>query len=98
MSKFVTVVLKPTDDGNSLPEAYMISDQCQALERDNVFGDSEVRKKMVKRAAAENEFLPNIMSENQPTEEFEPDWFIVNLGSGIPTKVMSLLHNTDFPI
>lgn len=51
VSKFVTVVLKPQDDGNSMPEAYMISDQGQALERDGVFGESDRRRRMVKRQA-----------------------------------------------
>ena len=51
VSKYVTVVLKPQDDGNSMPEAYMISDQGQALERDGVFGESDRRRRMVKRQA-----------------------------------------------
>lgn len=49
VSKFVTVVLKPRDDGSCEPQAYMVSDQCQALERDNIFGDSDLRRKLVKR-------------------------------------------------
>jgi nuclear protein localization family protein 4 len=42
VSKFVTVVVKPTGDGAEIGiEAYMVSDQCQALERDNVFGNTD---------------------------------------------------------
>ena len=37
VSKFVTVVVKPRGDGAETGlDAYMVSDQCQALERDNV--------------------------------------------------------------
>ena len=98
VSKFVTVVLKPTDDGNSLPEAYMISDQCQALERDNAFGESDSRRKMVKRPGTDHDLLPTIMCENKPSEEFQPEWFIVSLGCGIPTKSMTILQHNDFPV
>lgn len=45
VSTFVTVVVQPKGDEVGV-EAYMVSDQCQALERDNVFGDSSDRKKL----------------------------------------------------
>lgn len=98
VSKFVTVVLKPAEDGNAMPEAYMVSDQAQALERDGVFGDSENRRRLVKRNAGEKELLPTIMCENRPSEEFQPEWFIVNLGCGMPKKSMTLLEHSDFPV
>ena len=98
VSKYATVVLKPTDDGNSMPEAYMVSDQAQALERDNVFGDSESRRLLKKRETGKDEILPTVMSENSPKEEFQPEWFIVNLGCGIPKKPMTILHHNDFPV
>lgn len=97
VSKFVTVVLKPTDDGNAMPEAYMVSDQAQALERDNVFGDSENRRRLVKRKAKEGELLPTLMCENKPAEEFQPEWFIVSLGCGMPKKSMMILEHSEFP-
>jgi hypothetical protein len=40
----------------------MVSDQCQALERDNIFGNSEQRKKMVLREPAENEMIPSVVT------------------------------------
>ena len=98
VSKFVTVILKPTEDGNSMPEAYMVSDQAQALERDGVFGDSENKKKLIKRKPTEKELLPTIMCENKPVNEFQPEWFIVSLGCGMPKKSMTLLEHSDFPV
>lgn len=98
VSKFVTVVLKPTDDGNAMPEAYMVSDQAQALERDKVFGDSETRRRLVKRKPHDKELLPTIMCENRPAEEFQPEWFIVNVGCGMPKKALTILEHSDFPV
>ena len=98
VSKFVTVVLKPTEDGNAMPEAYMVSDQAQALERDGAFGDSDNRKKLVKRRPVGKELLPTIMCENRPAEEFPPEWFIVNVGCGIPEKARTMLEHSDFMV
>lgn len=98
VSKFVTVVLKPTDDGNAMPEAYMVSDQAQALERDNVFGEPESRRRLVKRKPKDRELLPTIMCENKPAEEFQPEWFIVSLGCGMPKKSLLFLEHSDFPV
>jgi nuclear protein localization family protein 4 len=97
VSKFVTVVLKPTDDGNAMPEAYMVSDQAQALERDSLFGESESRRRLVKRRAKDGELLPTIMCENKAAEEFQPEWFIVSLGCGMPKKSLTILEHSDFP-
>jgi NPL4 family len=100
VSKFVTVVVKPKGDGEIGIEAYMISDQCQALERDDVFGESESRKKMVLREPKENEMIPSVVMEGKPAKEFEPDYFIVSLSNGQPLgkKDYSYLKNYDFPV
>ena len=83
VSKFVTVVVKPKGDGAEIGiEAYMVSDQCQALERDNIFGNSEQRKKMVLREPAENEMIPSVVTQGKPVKEFDPDFFIVSLANG----------------
>ncbi len=58
----MTVVVKPKGDNQEIGiEAYMVSDQCQALERDNVFGESDSRKKMVLREPASNEMIPSVV-------------------------------------
>jgi len=49
VSKQVTVVVKKDGKGETDINAYMVSDMCQALERDNVFGSSQDRKKMCVR-------------------------------------------------
>lgn len=74
VTKFITVVLKPQEDGSCLPEAYMVSDTVQALERDNVLGDSERRRRVVVREIKDKkELLPQIMKEGKPVTEFEPE-------------------------
>jgi nuclear protein localization family protein 4 len=97
VSKFVTVVVKPKEEGIA-PEAYMVSDQAQALERDDIFGDSSHVRRLVKRPGKPSELLPTIMCENAPTEEFAPEWLIVNVGCGLPTRPQSLLNFYDFPV
>lgn len=58
----MTVVVKAKGEQQEIGiEAYMISDQCQALERDNVFGESDSRKKMVLREPASNEVIPTVI-------------------------------------
>lgn len=81
VSKFVSVVVKPKNDGTGI-DCYMVSDQCQALERDNIFGNSESRRKMTLREPGPNEMIPSVVKEGKPAKEFEPDFFIVSLGNG----------------
>ena len=78
----------------------MVSDQCQALERDNIFGHSESRKLMTLRECDSNEMIPSIVREGKPVKEFEPDFFVVSLGNGQPKqdKDYSYLKNYDFPV
>ena len=83
VSKFVTVVVKPKGEMQEIGiDAYMVSDQCQALERDDVFGNSESRKKMVLREPSPNEMIPSVIMEGKTVKEFEPDFFIVNVANG----------------
>ena len=100
VSKFVTVVVKTKSDGDIGIEAYMVSDQCQALERDDVFGDSESRKKMVLREPKPNEMIPSFVMEGKSVKEFEPDFFIVSLSNGQPKgkKDYNYIKNYDFPV
>ena len=57
----------------------MVSDQCQALERDKVFGDSQTLQKLVVREPARDEMVPSVIFESKTVTEFEPDFFIVNV-------------------
>mmetsp|Transcript_35838 Transcript_35838/g.34875 ORF Transcript_35838/g.34875 Transcript_35838/m.34875 type:complete len:129 (+) Transcript_35838:1211-1597(+) len=78
----------------------MISDQCQALERDNIFGEADQKKKMVLRECGPNEMIPSVMKEGAQVKEFEPDFFIVSVAHGQPKtkKDFNILKNYDFPV
>jgi nuclear protein localization family protein 4 len=52
------------------------------LERDNVFGNPDSRKKMILREPNSNEMIPSVLKEGKTTKEFEPDFFIVSLAHG----------------
>jgi hypothetical protein len=42
VTKFATLIVKPTQGGlDSIMEAVMVSDQCQALNRDRIFGEGK---------------------------------------------------------
>ncbi len=86
VSKYVTVVVQMEDASKDAVgvEAYMASDLCQALERDQVLGDSQNPKKMVIREPKSNESMPAVLQEGAPVKEFEPDFFIVSLAHGQP--------------
>lgn len=99
VSKFVTVVVKPKGDhGESGVDCYMVSDLCQALERDNILENSEDHKQLRVRTPEENEMIPNIIKSGKTVKEFDPEFFIVSLAHGQPkdAKDYSILKNYDF--
>jgi nuclear protein localization family protein 4 len=101
VSKQITVVIKPKGDGTEMGiECYMVSDQCQAMERDNCFGHSNMRKKMVLRETGPDDMVPQVLQEGKPVIEFDPDFFIVSLAHGQPKKDQdfSILKNYRFPV
>ena len=64
VSKFVTVTVKSRGEGANFEifmDAYMVSDQCQALERDNVFGETDMRSKMTIRTPRPIEAMPTVI-------------------------------------
>jgi nuclear protein localization protein 4 homolog len=79
VSKFITVAVKPRENNEADLECYMVSDLCQALERDGVLGDSEYHKEMKVRKPNKNEVMPTVYMENRPVEKFDPDFCIVNV-------------------
>ena len=78
----------------------MISDQGQALERDNCLGNSTDKKKMVLREPGEAEMMPTIITAGKNVKAFEPDFFIVSLAYGQPAETTnhSILKIYDFPV
>ena len=84
VSKFVTVIVEQKENEEIGVECYMVTDQCQALEKDNVLGDSKDPKKMVIREPKREEAMPAVLREGQGVKEFETDFFIVSLAHGQP--------------
>jgi nuclear protein localization family protein 4 len=80
------VVVEQKDDNQIGVECYMASDQCQALERDNILGDSADPKKMVIREPKREEAMPAVLREGTGVKEFEPDFFLVSLAHGQPNE------------
>ncbi len=102
VSKFITVVVKPKNESLECElECYMVSDLCQALERDGLFDDSPDKNKMkVKKSKQKNEVLSTVYMESKEVDQFDPDFFIVNVAFGVPVdkKDMNILKSYDFPV
>ena len=65
--KYVTVVARKKGEEDVVEfECYMISDQGQALERDNCFGHTNDKNAMVLREPADNEMMPTIVTTGKP--------------------------------
>lgn len=61
------------NNGEVKPEVYMISDQGQALEKYNLFQETEERKMMkVRTPQSPNDALPAFICGGKPATEFEP--------------------------
>ena len=101
ISRFVTCVARPTTDrGECEIETYMVSDMCQALERDHIFDELRDKKLMQVRKAKKGEILPTIYMEGKESSKFDPDFFIVNVAHGVPSnkKGQNIIKTYDFPI
>ena len=77
VSKWVTVRVELKEDQTIGVEAYMVSDQMVALERDSVLGDSKDQTKMVIREPKREEAMPAVLQEGAPVKEFDPSFFLV---------------------
>lgn len=101
-STFITVVLRTGKDNPSeiKPEVYMVSDQAQVLEKNDVFGESERRKFMkVRETKDERDVLPSLIVSGKQVTEFEPDFFIVNVAHGHSNHTrFSIIKHADFPV
>ena len=82
-------------------EAYMVSDQMVALERDSVLGDSKDQTKMVIREPKREEAMPAVLQEGASVKEFDPSFFLVQLSSGHPNDNntnFNILKRYDYPV
>ena len=100
ISRFITCVVKPNDKGECEIDTYMVSDMCQALERDHIFDELKDKKLMQVRKAKKGEILPTIYMEGKESSKFDPDFFIVNIAHGVPSdkKGQNIIQTYDFPI
>ena len=100
ISRFVTCVARPNDQGQCEIDTYMVSDMCQALERDHIFDELKDKKLMQVRKAKRGEILPTIYMEGKESSKFDPDFFIVNVAHGVPSdkKGQNIIQTYDFPI
>ena len=79
----------------------MVSDNCQALERDNVFGGCDEPTKMRIREPNKDEAMPPILREGTGVKEFETDFMIVSLAHGQPNEnntQFNILKRYDYPV
>lgn len=101
VSKFITVRVEQQEGDQIGVECWMASDSCQALERDNVFGNSEDPTKMIIREPKSNEAMPAVLREGAGVKEFETDFMIVSLAHGQPNEnntQFNILKRYDYPV
>jgi nuclear protein localization family protein 4 len=100
ISRFVTCVARPNDKGECEIDTYMVSDMCQALERDHIFDELKDKKLMQVRKPKKGEILPTIYMEGKESSKFDPDFFIVNVAHGVPSdkKNQNIIQTYDFPV
>ena len=101
VSKWVTVRVELKEDQTIGVEAYMVSDQMVALERDSVLGDSKDQTKMIIREPKRDEAMPAVLQEGSPVKEFDPAFFLVSLSSGHPNDNntnFNILKRYDYPV
>ena len=100
ISRFITCVAKPNDQGECEIDTFMVSDMCQALERDHIFDELKDKKLMQVRKAKKGEILPTIYMEGKESSKFDPDFFIVNIAHGAPSdkKNQNIIQTYDFPV
>ena len=99
ISRFITCVARPTDTNECEIDTYMVSDMCQALERDHIFDELKDKKLMQVRKPKKGEILPTIYMEGKESSKFDPDFFIVNIAHGVPSnkKGQNIIKTYDFP-
>jgi len=101
VSKFITVRVEQQEGDQIGVECWMASDNCQALERDNVFGSCDDPKKLAIREPKRTEAMPAILREGGPTKEFETEFMIVSLAHGQTNEnntQFNILKRYDYPV
>lgn len=69
----------------------MVSDQCQAMERDGVFDDPDTYKELkIRDPIDKHDIVPVVIAENKETKKIDPDFFVVDVRH--LTKCSSLIR------
>lgn len=69
---------------NVAPDAYMVSDQCQAMERDCVFDDPDTYKELkIRESVDKHDLVPVVIAENKETKKIDPDFFVVDVSHSL---------------
>lgn len=101
VSKFVTIKGHMiSDQGETALDASMVSDQCQALVRDNVFSGIKDKTTLTVRKPEKNDVVPTIIyGKTGEVSEVPIDYFIVNVSHGAPIDNLGFntLQYFDFP-
>ena len=101
VSNFVTVKGRVISiQGETSLEASMVSDQCQALVRDNVFSGIKDKSTLIVRKPDKNDVVPSIIyGKSGEVSEVPIDYFIVNVSHGAPldNQGFNTLQFFDFP-
>jgi hypothetical protein len=96
-SRFVTVVVEHSD--KVAPQAYQVSDQCVALERDGVLAIAADPWMMATHVPQKGEIVPGVVYKDKPLNpgtEFLPDEFIVPVVVTQPEKPQPRFKHCDF--
>lgn len=101
ISKFVTVKAKVVSmKGETGVDACMVSDQCQALVRDDVFSGVKDNESLLVKKSKGNDVVPSVIyGKAGEVTEAPIDYFIVNLSNGAPKdhEGYNILKYFEFP-
>ncbi len=76
-SNFVTAIVRPKENMESDIDCYMVSDQCQCLERDGIFIDSDDKHMLKIKEPGKSEVVPTVFMESKPVTTVDPVFFFV---------------------
>ena len=97
-SRFVTIVVEHGE--NVEPQAYQVSDQCVAMERDGVFGDSADPFLVATRKPKGGELMPTVLMDTKPLDpgsEFLPDHLLLSVVVSTSAKPRQVFKHTEYP-
>jgi nuclear protein localization family protein 4 len=95
-SCFVTCLVKPDAD-NRMTQAYMVSDQLQAMVRDGILAEPTEPSRLRYREAAPDEVMPATLESGKDVKDFDCDFCLIKVNDGAPKRSKCLLKSSAFP-